>query len=71
LIEPCVTTLVNVAKLDFEENMFNMGASIEESFQAPIIRELFFFRKFSILSSTCVIETITKLFWILLKLVLL
>jgi hypothetical protein len=40
--------------LEFEENMFGVGASIEESFQTLIIKELFMFGRLSIFSSTCV-----------------
>jgi len=48
-----VILAIDDARLKLEENMFGVGASIEESFQALITRELSLFRKLSIPSSTC------------------
>jgi hypothetical protein len=48
-----VVTTTNGEKLKLEENMFRMGALIEESSQALVTAKLFLFRKFSISSSAC------------------
>ncbi len=45
--------IVDVVRLDLEENMFDVRASIEEFFQVLITRKLFIFRRQSIPSSTC------------------
>ncbi len=47
------TTLIDDARLELEQNMFGMGALIEEYFQTLVIRELSLFRRLFISSSTC------------------
>jgi hypothetical protein len=44
---------IDVARLELEENMFGVGASIEKSSRTLITRELSLFRRLSIPSSTC------------------
>jgi len=48
-----VVTTTNDEKLELEENMFRIGASIEEYSQALVTTKLSLFRKFSISSSAC------------------
>jgi hypothetical protein len=49
-----IATIVDVEGEEFEENMFSVEASIEESSRALVIGELSLFRRLSVLPSTCV-----------------
>jgi hypothetical protein len=49
-----VTTTIDVVGEEFEENMFGVEASIEESSRALVIGKLFLFRRLYVLPSTCV-----------------
>ncbi len=49
-----IVVVIDVIGPDRQENMFGAGASIEESFQTLLTKELSLFKRLFISSSTCV-----------------
>jgi hypothetical protein len=48
IVNACIIVVVDLVRLDLKENMFGVGASIEEISGTLVRKKLFLFKRFSI-----------------------